>query len=212
MSLFHILADAHPYAVNALTRQYRMNADIMSISNNLVYNNRLEVGSDLVANRRLIAPAPAGSHDCMSDCGSRPCWIDQLIDERYVLSFYSVVLRYINDISIALQLRLSIPKMCSVGTARTAQPPNAMSTLASFSKYRPACSLVGSYKRNSPSSPLTPSRSETSNKRSVSTPTPRTSRSLLSTRVKGGRRIALYCLWVARSSDYKTTYYKIGDA
>lgn len=55
-SLFQILAEAHPQSVVELTHQYRMNRDIMLISNALVYENRLKCGSTLVADQQLIIP------------------------------------------------------------------------------------------------------------------------------------------------------------
>ena len=43
VSLFSRLASAHPEAVVALSRQYRMNQDICDLSNELVYSGRLQV-------------------------------------------------------------------------------------------------------------------------------------------------------------------------
>ncbi|GJN93127.1 hypothetical protein Rhopal_006172-T1 [Rhodotorula paludigena] len=56
ISLFKRLSDAHPSAVVNLTHQYRMNADIMLLSNKLVYSNRLQVGDERVGLRRLALP------------------------------------------------------------------------------------------------------------------------------------------------------------
>lgn len=55
-SLFQILAEEHPQSIVELTYQYRMNKDIMLISNALVYENRLKCGSELVANQELVIP------------------------------------------------------------------------------------------------------------------------------------------------------------
>lgn len=52
-SLFKILVDKYPECVNKLTYQYRMNIDIMYLSNFLIYNNQLKCGSDDVANQKL---------------------------------------------------------------------------------------------------------------------------------------------------------------
>lgn len=52
-SLFKRLCEAHPQAVASLTHQYRMNSEIMCLSNNLVYEGQLKCGSEEVANRRL---------------------------------------------------------------------------------------------------------------------------------------------------------------
>lgn len=52
-SLFKILCEAHPEAVVELTKQYRMCADIMSLSSELVYGGRLVCGTESVANQKL---------------------------------------------------------------------------------------------------------------------------------------------------------------
>ncbi len=52
-SLFKRLSDAHPEAVVRLTHQYRMCADIMALSNTLVYGGMLRCGSAAVAERAL---------------------------------------------------------------------------------------------------------------------------------------------------------------
>ena len=55
-SLFKRLADLHPQAVCALTHQYRMNREIMSLANCLVYEEKLKCGSETVASRKLKIP------------------------------------------------------------------------------------------------------------------------------------------------------------
>lgn len=55
-SLFKQLCEAHPTAVASLTYQYRMNSEIMMLSNKLVYGNRLRCGSDYVRRQRLHLP------------------------------------------------------------------------------------------------------------------------------------------------------------
>ncbi|KAF8831992.1 hypothetical protein HHX47_DHR1000949 [Lentinula edodes] len=56
VSLFRHLSNAHPHAVVDLTYQYRMNADIMLLSNKLIYSDRLRCGSEVVARRFLDIP------------------------------------------------------------------------------------------------------------------------------------------------------------
>jgi superfamily I DNA and/or RNA helicase len=51
--MFKRLGEAHPNAVVCLTAQYRMNADIMSVSNALIYEHRLKCGNRAVAEARL---------------------------------------------------------------------------------------------------------------------------------------------------------------
>lgn len=53
VSLFKILAEAHPSAVATLRRQYRMNEDVQLVANRIVYGGLLECASDAVARRCL---------------------------------------------------------------------------------------------------------------------------------------------------------------
>ncbi|SPO24247.1 related to DNA2 - DNA helicase [Ustilago trichophora] len=58
VSLFKLLSDQHgKEAMVALRSQYRMNADIMRLSNDLVYGGQLRAGSENVRDRTLILPA-----------------------------------------------------------------------------------------------------------------------------------------------------------
>lgn len=57
-SLFKLLATKHPNSVVELTQQYRMNADIMKLTNVLIYENKLKCGSESVACRQLKIPNP----------------------------------------------------------------------------------------------------------------------------------------------------------
>ncbi|KAJ3545844.1 hypothetical protein NMY22_g2278 [Coprinellus aureogranulatus] len=56
VSLFRRLSDAHPDSVVDLREQYRMNEDIMALSNKLIYSDRLRCGSEEVAKRKLVLP------------------------------------------------------------------------------------------------------------------------------------------------------------
>lgn len=86
ISLFRRLSDAHPISVVDLTQQYRMNADIMLLSNKLIYNDRLRCGSEAVAKRSLQLPDPSQLHKLHSSAGSPcrrdACWLAKLMDER----------------------------------------------------------------------------------------------------------------------------------
>ncbi|KAF5826217.1 AAA domain-containing protein [Dunaliella salina] len=86
-SLFRRLSEAHPQAIVTLRRQYRMAADIMALSNELVYNGTLLCGSESVARSRLhlthwcATGAAAGAHT-----PPMPTWIKQALDpERRVV-------------------------------------------------------------------------------------------------------------------------------
>ena len=57
ISLFKRLSTFHPHALATLTFQYRMNEDIMSLSNQLVYNNQLKCGSAEVSRQTLCIPS-----------------------------------------------------------------------------------------------------------------------------------------------------------
>ncbi|KAG1738190.1 AAA domain-containing protein [Suillus lakei] len=83
-SLFRCLSEAHPHAVVDLTYQYRMNEDIMQLSNKLIYGDRLRCGSEEVAKRTLVLP-----NECMTsklDPGmclcEESCWLRYLLSER----------------------------------------------------------------------------------------------------------------------------------
>lgn len=52
-SLHHLLFAAHPQSAATLHQQYRMNEEIMSIANRLVYDGKLVCGSAAVGRRRL---------------------------------------------------------------------------------------------------------------------------------------------------------------
>ncbi|KAF9222302.1 Dna2-domain-containing protein [Gyrodon lividus] len=84
-SLFRRLSEAHPHAVVDLTYQYRMNEDIMLLSNKLIYGDRLRCGSEAVAKRTLVLPDRSfvdelrGVGGCLCDDGK--CWLARLLDE-----------------------------------------------------------------------------------------------------------------------------------
>lgn len=81
-----MLSEAHPTAVVDLSHQYRMNEDIMLLSNHLIYENRLQCGSESVKHQALTLPAPKACHDIWagggSRCGERACWLQDLMSEK----------------------------------------------------------------------------------------------------------------------------------
>jgi DNA replication ATP-dependent helicase Dna2 len=84
VSLFRRLSEAHPDAVVELTQQYRMNADIMLLSNKLIYDDRLICGNQKVANQSLILPDNTfiqGIHALTSSCRDL-CWMKELMLPR----------------------------------------------------------------------------------------------------------------------------------
>ncbi|KAI0654950.1 Dna2-domain-containing protein [Cubamyces menziesii] len=84
VSLFRRLSDAHPAAVVDLTHQYRMNSDIMVLSNKLIYSDRLKCGSEAVANQTLKLPNAKflqflhANSTCRT---SKCCWLKTLMSE-----------------------------------------------------------------------------------------------------------------------------------
>ena len=85
VSLFKRLVDAHPEAVVDLVYQYRMNADIMLLSNKLIYHDRLRCGSMSVSKRTLALPHRNALNTLHTDkCRLRGCWLERLLDEKYV--------------------------------------------------------------------------------------------------------------------------------
>ena len=81
VSLFRTLSEAHPAAVTDLSYQYRMNEDIMLLSNKLIYQGKLKCGSDEVAQRGLdLARKTCEEMYCMP-C-EQPCWVQDLMDPR----------------------------------------------------------------------------------------------------------------------------------
>lgn len=69
-----------------LTYQYRMNEDIMLLSNRLIYSDRLRCGSEEVANRSLVLPDGGEYlrelHVNKTVCGDT-CWMKRLLSEKY---------------------------------------------------------------------------------------------------------------------------------
>ena len=83
-SLFRLLSETHPHAVVDLNEQYRMNEDIMLLSNKLIYGDRLRCGSAETATRGLTLPDKtflAKMHEA-TNCVRDTCWVERLLDER----------------------------------------------------------------------------------------------------------------------------------
>lgn len=93
VSLFKILCEAHPKAVVELQHQYRMNADIMSISNQLIYGGRLTCGTKALENRKLtsfdlghLSGFHETSHGFGGRCSGKNCWLEHaLLPDRGVV-------------------------------------------------------------------------------------------------------------------------------
>ncbi|KAF9010450.1 Dna2-domain-containing protein [Hymenopellis radicata] len=85
VSLFRRLSDAHPHSVIDLTCQYRMNSDIMLLSNKLIYSDRLRCGSQEVANQCLKLPNRRflqSIHGGKLTCHQKGCWLEYLMSDK----------------------------------------------------------------------------------------------------------------------------------
>ncbi|KAJ7644148.1 Dna2-domain-containing protein [Roridomyces roridus] len=83
VSLFRRLSEAHPQSVVNMAHQYRMNEDIMALSNRLIYEDRLRCGSEVVAKQALRLPDRGFLNDLHvgKACHSSGCWIEKLMAE-----------------------------------------------------------------------------------------------------------------------------------
>lgn len=96
VSLFKLLSDAQPDSVVHLEHQYRMAADIMLLSKELVYNGRIKCGNESVASRILHIPdldgglaahhftassLPKSSSNRPTICASKAsCWLRRALE------------------------------------------------------------------------------------------------------------------------------------
>lgn len=101
ISLFKHLSDVHPSSVVNLEHQYRMCADVMSLSNKLIYNNRLKCGTPEVANRTITIPdinaleihhytptnLPSTAKTICPRAARHQCWLRDLIDPQTKVGF-----------------------------------------------------------------------------------------------------------------------------
>jgi DNA replication ATP-dependent helicase Dna2 len=82
-SLFKLLSEAHPHAVSKFTFQYRMNKDIQTLANHLVYDYRLQCGSLELAYSRLgneYAPWFTASHSETGNMDPEACWLAAVLN------------------------------------------------------------------------------------------------------------------------------------
>lgn len=87
VSLFKILCEAHPDAVVELQHQYRMNADIMSVANELIYNHRLTCGTHELEKKRLegvdlrrLTQLHRATQSAVCPGHAGNCWLQHVID------------------------------------------------------------------------------------------------------------------------------------
>lgn len=103
VSLFKLLSDAHPDSVVNLEHQYRMCEDIMTLSNTLIYDGRLQCGYEALKQRMLDVPDPdalrrmhhhhthsSENHTTITICAgasSTSCWLRALISPTTRVAF-----------------------------------------------------------------------------------------------------------------------------
>lgn len=90
VSLFRQLCEEHPEAVATLGKQYRMCEDIMSLSNTLIYDGKLQCGNNAVAQRSLNLKIPTAlsvfhspGYSCpriTAPTDNQHCWLSTLTD------------------------------------------------------------------------------------------------------------------------------------
>jgi DNA replication ATP-dependent helicase Dna2 len=83
VSLFKLLSESQPQAMTILEHQYRMNEDIMLLSNTLVYDGMLKCGNMDVARRILQIPDQRGM------MAAKP-WVRDILSERYLIQSLTV--------------------------------------------------------------------------------------------------------------------------
>lgn len=91
VSLFQLLATAHPQSVVELKHQYRMCEDIMEISNALVYENRLLCGSEKVAQQSLAIPNKENLANHVNETlkAEKKKWLEHAFDEKNKVVFFN---------------------------------------------------------------------------------------------------------------------------
>lgn len=88
VSLFERLCTAHPKAVANLRFQYRMNQDIMSLANHVIYDGMLRCGSSSVGNQKLQLDA-SKVDPWITEVGSKKNhnWLAQVLQESCSVAF-----------------------------------------------------------------------------------------------------------------------------
>ncbi|KAG7817676.1 hypothetical protein KL928_003575 [Ogataea angusta] len=81
-SLFRILSEKYPQSVVELTHQYRMSADVMMLSNCLIYDGRLKCGTPQVANQTLHVPFPERLQEACIQVPRPFRWMDHVFDPK----------------------------------------------------------------------------------------------------------------------------------
>ena len=54
VSLFEKLCKEHPDSTTVLKKQFRMNRDILDLSNSIIYNGVMQIGDEKVAAQKVV--------------------------------------------------------------------------------------------------------------------------------------------------------------
>lgn len=89
LSLFKHLSQAYPQAIASLQIQYRMNRDIMNLTNHLIYDYRLKCGSPEVEKKSLSFPLLTqwDTQNHLESLCYGKCWIKSLLDPKVSVAF-----------------------------------------------------------------------------------------------------------------------------
>ncbi|XP_006825430.1 DNA replication ATP-dependent helicase/nuclease DNA2-like [Saccoglossus kowalevskii] len=85
-SLFQRLS-IHENCKTELCLQYRMNEEIMSISNKLVYDGKLQCGNDTIADGKLVLPDKAVFVQMLENRGWSHSWLAEIIATQGPVNF-----------------------------------------------------------------------------------------------------------------------------
>jgi len=158
-SLFKHLSEAHPEAVSYLKFQYRMNKDIMKISNQLIYNFKLRCGTEEARHFLLELPEPEKldeihhfSTQVSNDIkcpGDKGCWLKHVLNPKNSVIFLNTdslnctennntnLIFNETEAEIALHIIKSL-KMCGISN----------SSIGVISPYRAQIKYLNTYIKN----------------------------------------------------------------
>lgn len=121
-SLFRRLCEAHPASLQRLSYQYRMNADVMALCNDMTYSGRLRCGNARVEHQRLMIPNLAAvptPQSPLASCGrTPPCNVSrqgQLVERSRMRPWLTEVLDparrviFLDTDAIALDMTEGVP-------------------------------------------------------------------------------------------------------
>lgn len=79
-SLFKTFCEKHPESVAELTLQYRMCGDIVTLSNFLIYDNKLKCGNNEVFAQSLELPMPEALSQYRNESANSKQWLEDILE------------------------------------------------------------------------------------------------------------------------------------